>query len=80
MPGIRPRLKISRDRKVSPVVLYGSSGKSFRVLPNTFGLPAGPADSCPGATEVCSSVCYAGRLELTYLAASHARAQFDRPS
>lgn len=66
MPQPPARLRISRDRKVAPVVSYGTGGRSFRVLPNTFGLPAGPEDSCPGATEVCSAVCYAGRLELAY--------------
>jgi len=29
-------------------------------------LPAGKAFSCPGATSVCESVCYAGKLEKLY--------------
>ena len=32
-------------------------------IANTFGLPAGKAYSCPGATSVCETVCYAGKLE-----------------
>jgi hypothetical protein len=63
---VKDALRISKDRKISPGVSYASSGKSFRVLPNAFGLPAGPADSCPGATHACTDVCYAGRLELAY--------------
>ena len=35
-------------------------------IANTFGLPAGKAYSCPGATSVCESVCYAGKLEKIY--------------
>ena len=30
---------------------------------NSFGLPSGKANSCPGATPTCERVCYAGRLE-----------------
>ena len=62
----RPQLRLSRDRKISPYVVRARSGKSFRALPNAFGLPAGRAASCPGATRVCETVCYAGRLELAY--------------
>jgi ferredoxin len=36
------------------------------LIANTFGLPAGKAYSCPGATSVCESVCYAGKLEKVY--------------
>ena len=36
------------------------------MLPNTFGLSAGTENSCPGATDLCSTVCYAGRLETVY--------------
>jgi hypothetical protein len=35
-------------------------------MANTFGLPAGKAYSCPGATSVCESVCYAGKLEKVF--------------
>ena len=60
------RLRLTKDRKVSPWVSYGASGKSRNVLPNTFGLSAGVDNSCPGATDLCSTVCYAGRLEAVY--------------
>jgi len=42
--------------------LVTKSGKQAAIA-NTFGLPAGKAYSCPGATSVCESVCYAGKLE-----------------
>jgi hypothetical protein len=42
--------------------LVTKSGKQAAIA-NTFGLPAGKAFSCPGATSVCESVCYAGKLE-----------------
>ena len=32
----------------------------------TLGLPAGKAFSCPGATNTCETVCYAGKLERVY--------------
>jgi hypothetical protein len=38
------------------------NGKQAAIA-NTFGLPAGKAYSCPGATSVCETVCYAGKLE-----------------
>jgi hypothetical protein len=50
----------SKDRKVTNAV--SPNGKTA-TLANTFGLPAGKAYSCPGATSVCESVCYAGKLE-----------------
>ena len=64
--GFVQELRLTKDRKVSPWVSYGSSGKSRNVLPNTFGLSAGSENSCPGATDLCSTVCYAGRLETVY--------------
>ena len=54
------KLKRSNDRKVSNLVT--KNGKQAAIA-NTFGLPAGKAFSCPGATSVCESVCYAGKLE-----------------
>ena len=54
------KLKRSNDRKVANLVT--KSGKQAAIA-NTFGLPAGKAFSCPGATSVCESVCYAGKLE-----------------
>jgi hypothetical protein len=54
------QLKRSFDRKVANLVT--KNGKQAAIA-NTFGLPAGKAYSCPGATSVCESVCYAGKLE-----------------
>ena len=54
------KLKRSFDRKVANAV--SPNGKTATIA-NTFGLPAGKAYSCPGATSVCESVCYAGKLE-----------------
>jgi hypothetical protein len=42
--------------------LVTKKGKQAAIA-NTFGLPAGKNFSCPGATSVCESVCYAGKLE-----------------
>jgi len=58
-----PQLKRSFDRKVANFVT--KNGKQAAIA-NTFGLPAGKSYSCPGATSVCESVCYAGRLEKVY--------------
>jgi hypothetical protein len=52
----------SHDRKVAHT--FTPSGDSS--IANAFGLPAGKAFSCRGATSVCESVCYAGRLEDAY--------------
>ncbi len=60
---ITPMLKRSNDRKVANAV--SPSGKTPTIA-NTFGLPAGKAYSCPGATSICESVCYAGKLEKVY--------------
>ena len=54
------KLKRSNDRKVANKV--SPNGKTA-AMANTFGLPAGKAFSCPGATSICESVCYAGKLE-----------------
>jgi ferredoxin len=56
-------LKRSNDRKVTNLVT--KNGKQSAIA-NTFGLPAGKAYSCPGATSICESVCYAGKLEKVY--------------
>ena len=53
-------LKRSNDRKTAN--LSNRAGKQ-PLIANAFGLPAGRAYSCPGATSVCESVCYAGKLE-----------------
>jgi len=57
------KLKRSNDRKVANAV--SPNGKTPTIA-NTFGLPAGKAYSCPGATNTCESVCYAGKLEKIY--------------
>jgi ferredoxin len=57
------KLKRSNDRKVTNAV--SPNGKTPTIA-NTFGLPAGKAYSCPGATSICESVCYAGKLEKVY--------------
>ena len=56
-------LKRSNDRKVANLVT--KNGKQAAIA-NTFGLPAGKAYSCPGATRICESVCYAGKLEKVF--------------
>ena len=53
-------LKRSNDRKVANLVT--KNGKQAAIA-NTFGLPAGKNYSCPGATSICETVCYAGKLE-----------------
>jgi hypothetical protein len=57
------KLLRSKDRKVTNAV--SPNGKTPTIA-NTFGLPAGKAYSCPGATTVCESVCYAGKLEKVF--------------
>ena len=53
----------SKDRKVTNAV--SPNGKTPTIA-NTFGLPAGKNFSCPGATSICETVCYAGKLEKIY--------------
>jgi ferredoxin len=57
------KLKRSNDRKVTNLV--SPNGKTSKIA-NTFGLPAGKAFSCPGATSICEKICYAGKLEKVY--------------
>ena len=57
------KLLRSKDRKVANAVT--PNGKQASIA-NTFGLPAGKAYSCPGATSICESVCYAGKLEKVF--------------
>jgi len=57
------KLLRSKDRKVANAVT--PNGKQASIA-NTFGLPAGKNFSCPGATSVCESVCYAGKLEKVF--------------
>ena len=61
--GTQMKLKRSNDRKVANLVT--KNGKQAAIA-NTFGLPAGKSYSCPGATSVCESVCYAGKLEKVF--------------
>ena len=56
-------LKRSMDRKVTNAV--SPNGKTPTIA-NTFGLPAGKEYSCPGQTDTCAKVCYAGKLEKIY--------------
>jgi hypothetical protein len=53
----------SKDRKVTNAV--SPNGKTA-TLANAFGLPAGKAYACPGATTFCERICYAGKLEKIY--------------
>lgn len=55
-------LKRSKDRKVT----NGVTASGAPAVANSFGLPAGKDFSCPGETDVCGSVCYAGKLERVY--------------
>ena len=57
------KLKRSNDRKVTNAV--SPNGKTPTIA-NTFGLPAGKSYSCPNATSICETVCYAGKLEKIY--------------
>lgn len=57
------KLLRSKDRKVANAVT--PNGKQASIA-NTFGLPAGKQFSCPGATSVCESICYAGKLEKVF--------------
>ena len=57
------KLLRSKDRKVANAIT--PNGKQASIA-NTFGLPAGKSYSCPGATSVCESVCYAGKLEKVF--------------
>jgi hypothetical protein len=55
-------LKRSKDRKVANSFTAAGAVR----IANSFGLPAGKAFSCPNATSVCESICYAGKLEKLY--------------
>lgn len=59
-------LKLSGDRKVSPLIRRQGSKDSVQVL-NSFGLPAGT--SCPGMTPFCES-CYAKGSETAFPSAA----------
>jgi len=68
------KLKRSNDRKVANAV--SPNGKTPTIA-NTFGLPAGKEYSCPGATSICESVCYAGKLEKVYKGVKAFRIHWD---
>ncbi len=53
-------LRLSTDRKTTPSA--NASGKVANIA-NAFGLLSGADYSCPGQTNACKAVCYAGRLE-----------------
>lgn len=53
-------LRRSTDRKTTPSA--NASGKVANIS-NAFGLLSGADYSCPGQTNACKAVCYAGRLE-----------------
>ncbi|QBJ01177.1 hypothetical protein PBI_ARISSANAE_92 [Mycobacterium phage Arissanae] len=56
-------LKRSKDRKVTNAV----NGKgTTAMIANSIGLPSGRGYSCPEATDFCSEICYAGKLEKIY--------------
>ncbi len=57
------KLLRSKDRKVANAVT--PNGKQASIA-NTFGLPAGKNFSCPGATSICETICYAGKLEKVF--------------
>lgn len=56
-------LKRSHDRKTTARV---NTAGTQSLLKNAFSLPSGRNYSCPGATKVCETVCYAGKLEKQY--------------
>lgn len=53
-------LERSNDRKVANAVKVSAKGEASPRIKNAFGLLAGLQGSCPGATSVCLSGCYAG--------------------
>jgi hypothetical protein len=55
-------LKVTRDRKVANSVTASGNVR----IANAFSLPAGREFSCPGATDYCERICYAGKLEKIY--------------
>lgn len=57
------QLKRTADRKTANLANVKGNAP---LIKNAFSLPSGKAFSCPGATEVCETVCYAGKLERQY--------------
>ncbi len=60
---VLPVLSRSKDRKTANAVT--PNGKQASIA-NAFGLPTGMSGSCPGATEFCSEICYAGNSERVF--------------
>ncbi|ASN73085.1 hypothetical protein SEA_WARPY_262 [Streptomyces phage Warpy] len=56
-------LKRSHDRKTAN---RANGAGTASLIKNAFSLPSGKAYSCPDATGVCETVCYAGKLEKQY--------------
>ena len=56
-------MKRSTDRKTTN--LSTPNGKQAKIA-NAFGLLSGTDNSCPGATTVCETICYAGKLERVF--------------
>lgn len=52
-------LRRSADRKVA----FDPTPKGNIRVANSFGIPAGPQFSCPTATSICESICYAQAIE-----------------
>jgi len=64
---LAPALRRSTDRKVTNAIRIGKNGTTVSAIgANSFGLPSGTAFSCPGQTEFCKKICYAGKLETIY--------------
>lgn len=55
-------LKRTKDRKVTNAITPAGNA----AIANSFGLPAGKDYSCPGQTDYCERICYAGKLEKIY--------------
>lgn len=66
MTDTKPALRRSTDRKVTNAIRVASSGNVSAIGANSFGLPSGKAFSCPGQTNFCERICYAGKLEKVY--------------
>jgi hypothetical protein len=61
---VATELTLSRDRKVTPYATFQPNyGRWVPGIRNSFGLPAGKANSCPGETAWCRDICYAKNSE-----------------
>lgn len=56
-------LKRTKNRKTANM---SNKAGTNPLISNAFSLPSGTEYSCPGATKVCETVCYAGKLERQY--------------